>query len=369
MLHNREGTCCLSLPNLLPTILQTGKMFTKLNLNDVSLKDSDITNIVKTYKSSLRELRLCSPDLTGVGFAAIADCAKLLHLTLLMAYAFGDVHLRNIVQNAPDLETLDLRSCILLTDDSLALIPALTRLRRLCLTCCRRMSGDALSVLGTIQTLQHLNLGLRNFGIANLRNMTNLRDLRTLEVSTELSPESFDIICDNFKHLEKLELYHCGRLIDAQGVKLCNLEHLKVLGFRGSVGFTDLTFEKRLGSPELEGLSLEGCSVTDAGLASVADNHSRLRRLRLSQCSEITDDGLASLLRREPLLEELILNYCDSLTDACLGELESLCPRLRELTIYNFPTTAAAVSRFQRQRPCVGVYHPWENPRVAHQIG
>lgn len=349
-------------------MLQTGQMFTKLNLNDVNLADSDVLHIVKMYKSSLRELRLCSRDLTQVAYAAIAECAKLQHLFLLMARGFEDSHLRDIVQNVPDLETLDLRSCGGLTDECLANIHVLRRLRRLSLARCYRISGDALRGLGTIASLQHLNFGSTFISAAVLRSLVSLKDLRSLELG-KVDPVGIDIICENFERLEQLNLHFIGMLTDADGVKFCRLQHLKSFAFHGGIRFTDLTFEKGVGSPEMERLSLEGCSLTDAGLARVAEHHGNLRKLRLSHCAKITDEGLIALLRRQPFLEELSLKLCNSLNGACLRELESLCPRLRVLTIYDLPVSASDVDRFQAQRPCVGVFHRWEDRRPLYLRG
>ena len=99
--------------------------------------------------------------------------------------------------------------------------------------------------------------------------------------------------------------HDCSALSDSEGMKFHFLTCLKELHFEAGVGFTDSTFAQGLGCPTMESLEIEWSPLTDAGLASLADHHRRLRKPDLSNCHSITDEGFRAFLQEQPHLVSL----------------------------------------------------------------
>ena len=130
-------------------------------------------------------------------------------------------------------------------------------------------------------SLQELSLLKIKFDIREMEHIRPRTDLRKLELCPEINPEALDIICVNFRNLEKLRLAACLELTDADGTKLRHLEHLRSLKLEGASRLTDLTFVEGLNSPSLAVLFISECGLTDVGLAGIAAHHACLRHLSL----------------------------------------------------------------------------------------
>lgn len=283
------------------------------------------------------------------------NCAKMRRLHLEGANELEDSHLERILRNARKLEVLDVSCCALLTGQSLAHIRDLGWLRNIRLYFCSGIIHEKLCGLGEFQTLQGLDFRGTQFDIRDIQSLATLKDLRTLLLSDDMDSQSLGTICESFEKLEKLEVGSCEKLTDADGVKFATLRRLKSLRFKKGVGFTDLTFENGLGSSDMESLMLDGCPVTDVGLASIAKHHGLLEALWLSDFARITDAGVKNLLQGEPVLKDFELNACESLTDQCLAELENSCPRLRSFRLCTVPGSRLNLTRLKNRRPFVDV--------------
>lgn len=358
-------TCMRHAPNVLPCILTADQKFTKLDLTSVVLLDTGFVSLIKKYAGSLIQLSVDCFELTPAAYPALSECTKVRNLYLNGAYTMQDNHLETLVRAAPGLESLYLTGIESIGDAGLAHILVLGKLRDLSISEGKKISAAALHGLGKIRCLQYLNVQTTNFHNRVLQSISfSLRDLRVLRLDKFLgvTPRSFDRICKTFTKLEELLLGSCGMLTDVDGVKLSHLKRLRFLHIYDGIGFTDKTFEEGLAAPmALEGLWMHRCALTDAGLASIAANHSRLKELRLDTCKKITADGLAGLLRREPLLEHLLLSYVEQLPATFLREIEdNTCPRLRVLRVFECCRSRPAVEEFKQRRPLV-------DARLIHQ--
>lgn len=324
--------------------------------------------LLKMCSGGLQVLKLDCRDMSHKTFMALSKCSKLQHLTLSNASVFGNDHLEKLVRNVPDLETLHIYGYNRLTGAGLKCVQDLRKLRSLHIEG-NAIPNGALSGLGEISTLRDLSLtvsktdigiiqtvarlpvlrslglhvpnsgiledptGTSTIGSGLLQHIACLNGLRILALNVALGSEDFSVICENFPMLEKLALRDCSKLSDADGMKLRLLKHLKSIRMELCLGFNDLTFERGLGSSALEEIDLSSCNVTDAGLASIAAHHGRLRSLSFFHCAAITDTGVASLVEREPYLRYLGLPLCAGLSSRILSLLEPVCPRLRVLII------------------------------------
>lgn len=332
------------------------RMFTKLDFYESHLSDDQLIGIVRMYSESLKVLRLGGKLLTSRSYAGLSDCRKLQQFDLIWAERFEDIHLENLVRNAPNLETLGLDVCDSLTDASVPCIHDLKKIQNLRLVFCRSLTPDALSGLGRLQNLRCVSMVGSKVDDRFFRSIACLKDLRSLAADAKMSPESFGVIWRNFENLGKLHLENCKKLTDAMGVRFRSLKNLNNLLIGKGKKFTNVTFFNGLGSSEMSKLCLYDCSMTDIGLASIAAHHRRLRALSLADCDEITDAGLTHLLRSEPLLQNLMIEGCSRLTDVWIRELETTCPRLQCLSLTETRIKYRVARRFKERRPSVDVF-------------
>lgn len=338
-------------PDLLQSAMQA---LTKLDLTFIHAPESDDLNtLAKVFSESLQELHLYCSHMRREAYSAVAEFHELRYLELDAAQTLEDGSLAQIIRNIPHLETLEMGQCLEVSDDGFALIPNLKGLRSLNLFYCH-ISREGFRGLATIKTLQSLDLRATLVDLRAIQYLSCLQDLRILKLPG-CSSKSFRIICENFKKLECLGLF-CTTLTHSDGRELRHLKHLKKCDFHNCFGFNDSTFEEGLQTTALENLTIIGSPLTDAGLATLAANHGRLRKLHLEKCANITDVGLVNLLRCENFLRKLYLNSCGSLTDATLRELsEDICPRLERLELERCSFSARSVRLLVRRRPLLFV--------------
>ena len=360
LFKGRIGSRDQSLASAFPSLLKAREVFTMLHLTGVSFSDEDFIELLESCSESLRELRLeyCSLDLSEKSYSAISQCTKLRCLSFAgWCDDLGDSQLEKIIRNVPGLESLDLGYHSILTEASLELLSGLKRLQRFVFSDGKNFRNDAFSVLGKITTLRSLSLEYIKFDIGWMKNIASLTNLRELILdcnTSAMTPECFNIICENFFGLELLRLGNCGLLTDEEGRKFCSFTRLKRLGLSYAPGLTDVTFERGLGPPSLECLDLSFCDLTDVALAALAAHHRRLRKLSLDRCWKITSAGAVTLLRRQTHLKQLFLLQCASLTGAFLIELADMCPRLHKIDLMHSPAhDSRELETFLRRRPLV----------------
>ncbi|KAI8049248.1 hypothetical protein BDF22DRAFT_700174 [Syncephalis plumigaleata] len=104
-------------------------------------------------------------------------------------------------------------------------------------------------------------------------------------------------------------------------------------------------------SHSLEQINLKGCSlVTDYGLQMLSTCH-RLRRVRLSELSEITDIGVWAMANGCQQLEWVDLTGSCGCSDASAEAFSKYCPRLNWLSMARIPTIAPESVIHQPQQP------------------
>ena len=78
---------------------------------------------------------------------------------------------------------------------------------------------------------------------------------------------------------------------------------------------------------------LRGCTrVTDTGVVALAEHCPELTEINLGRCHDITDVAVAALARQCPRLRKVYLDGC-SVTDAALHSIAAGCIELTALTI------------------------------------
>ena len=348
-----EWTNCAE---ILSTLRALERAFVKLDFSGTDIGNNVLIDFLDLYSTSLRELRLddCIM-LSRDAWNAIPKCTELRHLSLHNARDLQAVHMEKIVSGVTKLKYLDLRGCTEIRSEGLERIHTLKHIRHLALPYCPNARGIP-TTLGEVLTLQHLDLGETEFDTATFHRLATLKNLRTLiadALSTVPTSECFAIICDSFKKLQRLEIGSIERLTDTDGRKLRLLTELTHLELRGAARFSEMAFDKGMGSAEMKTLVLRSNAIKDVSLAHVATWHRRLENLAIVFCDKVTDKGLEDLLRCEPHLQKLELHHCPRITERTLNALVNLCPRLRHLHVNECNTTRLSMSCFKSKRPSV----------------
>ena len=331
--------------------------FVKLEFSGTRIRDRVLIKLLNASQKSLQDLRLdgCR-KLTRETWTAVGNCVQLRHLSIPRVRDFEDRHLEKILLNAPDLEFLNLKHIRGITFQGFKSVQKLRRLRDLTMPDCSSIDDETWSTLGKFQSLRHLDFTTISCEIGGFRRIKDLKELRTLKLGSRenaITTEHFTMICENFKKLERLDIHELTA-VNGEGLHL--LEHLSHLLLRSASEFTNNTFGKGLGSQAMETISLEGATITNDALASIAARHPRLKNLELGNCGQVTDEGFEALIRAEPYLKRLQLMGCPLLTDESLRTLNSLCPSLEMLRIRNSRISEHGVDRFKKQRPWVALY-------------
>lgn len=354
------SSAVLTFQNVLACMMRLKQEFVDLDFSGTLINAKALIQIVELYRDSLVNLRLQSCDqLTTKAYEAIGECSKLRLLSLHRTCQTNDDHLEFILPKTPHLEYLDLGLCQLISSQSLERIVQLTSLKHLNLNACQRIKKDAWGSLGKLTALQHLDLSYTDCDVNTFRQLTTLKDLRTLELCRcfNLDSECFVIICDNFKRLEKLNLDFNITLTDEAGVRLHELQYLRSLEITGAVEISDRSLENGIGASDMKLLGMGLCSLlTDSALVSIANHHVCLEFLDLSSCVRITDVGLISVVQCLPRLRTLILKNCRGLTDRSLDALQDNCPHLRRLNVELCPMMSGdAIDLLAHQRPTIDI--------------
>ncbi|KAJ0405062.1 hypothetical protein P43SY_001206 [Pythium insidiosum] len=260
----------------------------------------------------LRSLRVAHcHSVTDLGVdAVVRGCGRLEELVLSFCERVSERSMAAIGASCPQLTALELEMCVQLGSPALRLlVTALatpTRLRRLNLAGCHRVSDDGLlAVAKRCTRLQNVNLrGLDKLTDASVRVLThNCLELETLDLED---------VC-----LATGAVFVFDQEGDGRGV-----------------------VDKML-LKQLKEITLTGCSgLDDQALGHLAHRAKILQTLTLSTCSGITDRGLAWLLRdmldKSPSGEHLTrldVSYCEQLSARALHDVATSCPHLVALNL------------------------------------
>ncbi|XP_003747039.1 uncharacterized protein LOC100907681 [Galendromus occidentalis] len=335
---------------------ELGLNLTQLRVRTSELEEFLVKAILEDFSNSLEDLLLqpCS-ELTDESYDALAACTKLRNLTLCNALRMENRHLKKLALSAPDLEVLEIENSRLLTEDCLFYIGGLTKLRHLRFSACNLIDFSGVRVEGCppLKTLRRLELGLSSFtSLDDIHQLLSFENLRSLILPhNHIQPEDFAFIIQSSSQLERLELL-CGKLSDHDGSKLHLLKNLKSLSLMDADGFTHRTFEKGVGSPDMESLLIDSQTLTDRAMACIATHHARLKHLALLYSEKVSDAALLNLLEHEPNLRTLRLDYCSFWNDTLEG-LVKLCPQLNRIWMEDGLYTEYTRSRFSRMRPSI----------------
>ena len=264
-----------------PCLRDLKQSIVKLDLTGPNIDDEGMIEIVGLYSTSLRELVLNACFLlTRRTWSTIPKCTELQRLKISDVLP-RDRQVEDIILHCRNLEKLELFGTeVKLTHAGLVDLHRLQHLRHLVLGCERSL--EIASILGKITNLEFLGLDMPGCDIAIFREIATLKNLRTLILpftDIKVTPECFDVICNNFRKLRKLRVAYLVKLTNADAVKLNLLKELECLMIYGRAKFTDLTSNGDFCLSALKTLSVSSDVITAAALANFAARHPHLENL------------------------------------------------------------------------------------------
>ena len=231
-------------------------------------------------------------DISGDGRRAADEnmLGKVTDLNVSECSRLTDHGLGGISQRCPQIETLNLSGCALLTDETALYLTkepktGMSRgegLKKLKLSYCMLITDEGL-----------LNLGERCTKIERI----------DLEGLVHLTDEGIRSLVTKCTSIQNISLGRCKRLTDKS---LCNL--------------ADFLW--------IEELDISNSTkMTDEGVDVVCMEFTGLLKLNLSHCDKVTDRSIVSLGRHCKHLRELQTVNCSGITKDSLGELKGTLPK------------------------------------------
>ncbi|XP_055531454.1 F-box/LRR-repeat protein 2-like [Wyeomyia smithii] len=330
--------------------------------------DTPIDNLFLRRLADIKELQLNSLSLMVCekipsSEAGIVDLinlqTNLTYLDLTRSLALNDSCLIQIASCMPQLETLILNRCWMITDYGILSIKQLTRLRHIDLTNCERISDVGISgglLNHNRQKLEKLYLGLlASIGEVVFTKisfeLTNLVVLDLGGCSNCINDRSIQYIFYHMAGLKELNLDCCAKLSDAgmTGIDLPeyaisiweyqisfsieDLKRLRYLNLHGCYRITDYAFRRKFRLIELRELVLERLQITEYGVEKIALNCPSLEIIDFSECQNVNDRCVEIVAQGCIRLTTLKLQNCPLISDLAIDHIVKHCKTLKQLNI------------------------------------
>lgn len=336
--------------------------------------------------------------ITDIGLSQIAHgCPLLEGLTLTSCYSVRDDGLAAIAQKCCELLTLKLFDLRNVTDNGVSAIASrCSKLQKICiLNCDRVVEGGFIALARGCSEMQTIEFDkVSQAGATAIgHGFPKLKEI--IIYDTEAMTDSFLSALGQSSPLLQLVGFWFGEHATDIGIKAlaqgCSLlETVKMsqlISSDRSGNFTDLSMTAfaencpllssmrlnnirgvtnrsmpalALGCPLLQAISIDGCSVTDEGLASLTlfggcCSQRSLRSVCLSNLDGVTDRGIATLAQNCPKLRSITLNL-RGITDACITPLALQCLDLQMVRL--FRVTDAGIIPLSRCRQLKDIQLP-----------
>ncbi|KAL4194137.1 hypothetical protein AMTRI_Chr05g67190 [Amborella trichopoda] len=191
-----------------------------------------------------------------------------------------------------------------------ALIKSSFNLTHLDLSCCGKITDEALEAIAASTSLQDLNLHgcflITDTGLASLATGSSTRTLKRLDLSECDQISDFGVsLLRQLTNLEELSLSECGpKLTDTGGVAIGALSHLQYLNFSWLI------------------------NISDISLLAIAQNLHNLVQFNATGCELITGVGIRAFSSHKSL-EGLILVSCYNVLGDDIEQMVLQCQSLR----------------------------------------
>lgn len=226
--------------------------------------------------------------------------------------------LKYVIQNLPDLESLNLKGCYNVTDIGISSaigkdykLPNLTVLN---LSLCKQLTDTSIDKIARF---------LSNLEVLDLAGCCNITNTG-LNYCAEGLPRLRYLNLRSCRHISDSGIAHVAGLISNQSANVPGNKNLTYLCLQDCQKITDNALRNiSKGLLNLECLNLSFCcGIADSGLSHLSTLRS-LRELNLRSCEGIGDDGIAHLALGALNLTSLDVSFCDKIGDASLNHISN----------------------------------------------
>lgn len=251
-------------------------------------------------------------------------CKKFLHLEAVgrkYVHLMRPEILEPVLGRYSQVEHLDLSSCVIISDVSLATVAKFTSPRLLSIKLVRT----------------------KGFGAIGVRSLCQCRLLQDVDLTFCISVGDSELVAiSELQHLQKLKLTACRNVTDLGLASLARCKELRNLTLKYCTGVgDDGVRDIATGCPLLNIIDLSFTEVSDSGLASLT-LLKNLECLSLISCNNVTDDGLRCLRSGCKLLQKLDVAKCSNVSSQGIIALTGSSVQLQELNL----SYCKAVSRY-----------------------
>ncbi|KAL4866397.1 hypothetical protein BDV12DRAFT_210565 [Aspergillus spectabilis] len=264
---------------------------------------------------------------------------KIKHLQLDAANLVSDPRWRQVFQKlGGQLETLRLSNLDFSFDDETVevLCKSCTRLRRLKLHNCWKMSDRSLQAISTLPSLEHLSLNMiletkteNLIGLVS-RLGSNLRTL-SLQGFPLADDTLLEVIHDKCRQLSKLRFSDNSTCTDKGFVKLFESWSNPPLEFMDFSSTRDMDNSNPDGPTDAIGLASNGI------VALMRHSGSMIRKLSIASCRHISYAALEEVFaegKSYPNLRELDVSFQTAVDDYLVGRIFQCCPAIKQVIAF-----------------------------------
>ncbi|KAI4379572.1 hypothetical protein MLD38_005852 [Melastoma candidum] len=316
----------------------------------LSLNECDMSNLTVLQ---LDQCGRCLPDyIMSSSLARGANSLPALSsISITGACRLTDSGLKALVSSAPNIRSINLSQCSLLTS---AAIQTLANslgavLKELYLDDCQRI--DIMVALPALKKLEHLE-------VLSLAGIQSVNDDFIRELLATQGPIIKELILDNCTNLTDLS---CKLIAEACpsicSLSLVNLDKLtdSALGYLANA------------SQGIQKLYLRRNAVSDEAIAAFLETSGeQLEVLSLNNLKKVGHNTALSLSRRARKLQSLDLSWCRNLTDQAMGLIVDSCLSLREVKVFGC-TQITEIFLEGHVNPSVHIIGPRNDHILKHQ--
>ncbi|KTW31503.1 hypothetical protein T552_00145 [Pneumocystis carinii B80] len=299
-------------------------------------------NLSFNYAQLIRRLNLSYVcDYVSDQYLSKLDkCTRLERLTLIGCKRITDKGIHDILSKNPNLLALDFTGLELITNKTLFCIAKyLKNLQGLNLTNCKNITDESIiAIANSCSNLRRIKLNgchlITDLSVLSLTSRCPSLLEIDLDNCFEITNQSANAAFTKLNNLRELRLAQCTSITNELFLNMENerYEHLRILDLTSCTRITDdCIYHISLAIPKLRNLILAKCSnITDRGVMYIARLGKNIHFLHLGHCSAITDRSIIYLSRYCSRLRYLDLACCTQLTDLSICELASL-PKLKRI--------------------------------------
>lgn len=262
----------------------------------------------------------------------------------LSSIDLNDVEIAAIVKSFPQLRSINLSCCNMLTDSRVLQLCQNKNLQQISISS-RQVTYQSIHYLSKLEQLTSINLSsCRKIGPVAYEAFPNLSSLNASKMDLR---DSDLVSLGKCKKLTSLDLSHNADLTEQGIIHLVRARQLVSLQLASSLGVTLFSMrELAKHSKQLQVLDLSFCVYVTNELLQSIGGIQTLRKLTLEGCIDISSKGLESFLNH-PSLEFLNLSNCLHIKDTALSVLSSM-PLLRTLILSTTCITGEGFDQFKK---------------------